>query len=178
MAESRGANSIPSPPAAPDVRPSRCLTTGCRTLESPPYLRWPNPGLFPILDQVHAMLQLRRLVTVAGVLSLLAGPVAAQVSEVQVSPSAITLRVGERKSLFPAAFDRSGNVIPTARFTYSSSAPGVASVDAEGAVIGRGAGAATITVRGGGKSVTVAVSVNAPLAGTPPPVAPTTPNPI
>ena len=124
------------------------------------------------------MLQLRRLVTVAGVLSLLAGPVAAQITEVQVSPSAITLRVGERKSLFPAAFDRSGNVIPTARFTYSSSAPGVASVDAEGAVIGRGAGAATITVRGGGKSVTVAVSVNAPLAGTPPPVAPTTPNPI
>src|SRR6478609_1461257 len=146
MAESRGANSIPSPPAAPDVRPSRCLTTGCRTLESPPYLRWPNPGLFPILDQVHAMLQLRRLVTVAGVLSLLAGPVAAQVSEVQVSPSAITLRVGERKSLFPAAFDMRGNVIPTARFTYSSSAPGVASVDPEGLVMGRGTGAATVTV--------------------------------
>jgi len=114
------------------------------------------------------MLQLRRLVTVAGVLSLLAGPVAAQITEVQVSPSAITLRVGERKSLFPAAFDRSGNVIPTARFTYSSSAPGVASVDAEGAVIGRGAGAATITVRGGGKSVTVAVSVSAPAPGAPP----------
>ena len=54
------------------------------------------------------MLQLRRLVTVAGVLALLAGPVAAQaVSELQVSPENLTLRVGERKSLFPAAFDRS-----------------------------------------------------------------------
>lgn len=124
------------------------------------------------------MLQLRRLVTVAGVLSLLAGPVAAQVTEIQVSPSAITLRVGERKSLFPAAFDRSGNVIPTARFTYSSSAPGVASVDAEGAVIGRGTGAATITVRGGGKSVTVAVSVNAATTGTPTSPAPSGPNPL
>ena len=124
------------------------------------------------------MLRLRRLVTVAGALSLLVGPLAAQVSEVQVSPSAVTLRVGERKSLFPAAFDNRGNVIPTQRFTYSSSAPGVASVDAEGAIIGRGAGAATITVRGGGKSVTVAVSVNAPPPGTTPPPAPSGPNPI
>src|SRR6478736_7048497 len=114
------------------------------------------------------MFLLRRLVTVAGALCLLAAPAFAQVSEIQVSPTNLTLRVGERKSLFPAAFDRSGNVIPTARFTYSSSAPGVASVDAEGAVIGRGAGAATITVRGGGKSVTVSVAVNAPAAGAAP----------
>jgi uncharacterized protein YjdB len=110
------------------------------------------------------MFLLRRLVTVAGVLCLLAAPALAQVTEVQVSPTTLTLRVGERKSLFPAAFDRSGNVIPTARFTYSSSAPGVASVDPEGAVVGRGAGTATVTVRNGGKSVTVTVNVNSAAA--------------
>ena len=54
------------------------------------------------------MFLLRRLVSVAGLLGLLAAPVLAQVSEVQVSPTTLTLRVGERKSLFPAAFDRSG----------------------------------------------------------------------
>ncbi|HVX89231.1 MAG TPA: Ig-like domain-containing protein [Gemmatimonadales bacterium] len=106
------------------------------------------------------MLQLRRLVTVAGVLALLAGPAAAQtVSEVQVSPENLALRVGERKSLFPAAFDRTGNVIPTTRFTYRSSAPGVASVDADGAVIGRSAGSATIEVRAGTRTVSVPVTV-------------------
>lgn len=107
------------------------------------------------------MLQLRRLVNVAGVLALLAGPVAAQaVSELQVSPENLTLRVGERKSLFPAAFDRSGNVIPTARFTYRSTAPAIASVDADGAVIGRGVGSTNIEVRAGTRSVTIPVSVS------------------
>ena len=110
------------------------------------------------------MFLLRRLVSVAGLLCLLAAPALAQVTEVQVSPTNLTLRVGERKSLFPAAFDRSGNVIPTARFTYSSSAPGVASVDPEGAVVGRGTGTATITVRNGGKSVSVTVNVNSAAA--------------
>jgi hypothetical protein len=110
------------------------------------------------------MFLLRRLVTVAGVLCLLAAPAFAQVSEIQVSPTNLTLRVGDRKALFPAAFDRSGNVIPTARFTYSSSATGVASVDGEGVVIGRGTGTATVTVRNGGKSVTVTVNVNSAAA--------------
>ena len=107
------------------------------------------------------MLQLRRLVTVAGVLALLSAPRAlrAQVADLQVSPENLSLRVGERKSLFPAAFDRSGNVIPTARFTYRSTAPGVATVDAEGAVIGRASGNATIEITSGTRRVTVPVAV-------------------
>ena len=107
------------------------------------------------------MLLLRRLVTVAGVLTLLASAAAAQaVSELQVSPENLTLRVGERKSLFPAAFDRSGNVIPTARFTYRSTAPAIASVDADGAVVGRAAGSTNVEVRAGTRSVTVPVTVS------------------
>lgn len=106
------------------------------------------------------MFLLRRLVTVAGVLTLLASAAAAQaVSELQVSPENLTLRVGERKSLFPAAFDRSGNVIPTARFTYRSTAPAIASVDADGAVVGRAAGNTSVEVRAGTRSVTVPVTV-------------------
>ena len=112
------------------------------------------------------MLLLRRLVTVAGVLTLLASYVAAQaVSELQVSPENLTLRVGERKSLFPAAFDRSGNVIPTARFTYRSTAPAIASVDADGAVVGRAAGSTNVEVRAGTRSVTVPVTVSGNAGG-------------
>lgn len=116
----------------------------------------------PNFDQVRTMLQLRRLVTVAGVLSALAGPLAAQaVNELLVSPENITIRVGERKALTATAFDRVGNVIPTARFTYRSTAPTVASVDGDGTVTGRGAGMGSIEVRAGTKSFTVAVNVSA-----------------
>ena len=106
------------------------------------------------------MLQLRRLVTVAGVLALLAGPIAAQVADVQVTPENLSIRVGERKSLYAAAFDRAGNVIPTARFTYRSSAPGIATVDADGAVVGRVAGSAAIEVRAGTRTISVPVTVS------------------
>src|SRR5574338_229153 len=106
------------------------------------------------------MLQLRRLVTVAGILALLAGPLAAQVADVQVTPENLSIRVGERKSLYAAAFDRAGNVIPTARFTYRSSAPGIATVDAEGSVVGRAAGSAAIEVRAGTRTISVPVTVS------------------
>ena len=124
----------------------------------------------PIFDQVCAMFQLRRLVTVAGVLSALAGPVAAQaVNEVLASPENLSLRVGDRKALTATAFDRAGNVIPTARFTYRSLAPAIASVDIDGSVTGRSAGMTSVEVKAGTKTFTVAVNVSAgsAAAGTP-----------
>src|SRR5688572_28283190 len=107
------------------------------------------------------MYQLRRLMTVAGFLAALAGPVAAQqVNEVLVSPEHLALRVGERRALIPAAYDRIGNVVPTARFTYRSTNPAIAAVDAEGSVTGRGPGSATIEVISGTRRATVAVTVS------------------
>lgn len=113
------------------------------------------------------MRQLRRLVTVAGVLALLARPVAAQVADVQVTPENLSIRVGERKSLYAAAFDRAGNVIPTARFTYRSSAPGIATVDADGAVVGRASGSTAIEVRAGTRTISVPVTVSGAGAAVP-----------
>lgn len=138
----------------------------------PAILRTAASRPFPIFDQVHAMLQLRRLVTVAGFLSALAGPLAAQaVSDLLVSPENLALRVGERKALTATAFDRAGNVIPTARFTYRSVGPAVATVDAEGSVTGRSAGSTTIEIHAGSKLFTVAVNVSAGAA----PAGPTAP---
>jgi uncharacterized protein YjdB len=112
------------------------------------------------------MYQLRRLMTVAGFLAALAGPVAAQqVNEVLVSPENLALRVGERRALIPAAYDRIGNVVPTARFTYRSTNPAIAAVDAEGSVTGRGPGSATIEVISGTRRATVAVTVTGAAGG-------------
>src|SRR5688572_7362489 len=112
------------------------------------------------------MYQLRRLMTVAGFLAALAGPVAAQqVNEVLVSPEHLALRVGERRALIPAAYDRIGNVVPTARFTYRSTNPAIAAVDAEGSVTGRGPGSATIEVISGTRRATVAVTVTGAAGG-------------
>ena len=108
-------------------------------------------------------------------LALLLGPLAAatpaeaqNISEVQVTPETVTLRVGQKQALFSTAFDANGNVIATAHFTYSSSDSGVAQVQPDGVVIGRRPGSATVKVSSGQRSVTVAVTVGAP-AGVPQP---------
>ena len=49
-------------------------------------------------------------------------PAAAQaVAEIQVTPESLTLPVGQKQTLFAAAFDRQGNVLPTARIAFVSS---------------------------------------------------------
>jgi uncharacterized protein YjdB len=81
------------------------------------------------------------------------------VSEVQVTPETVTLKVGQKQALFAAAFDAGGNLIPTARFAYSSNNPTVAQVQADGVVIGLKGGAAIVQVSVGQKSFSVAISV-------------------
>ncbi len=84
------------------------------------------------------------------------------VAEVQVTPDAVSLKPGAKQALFAAAFDAKGNLIPTARFTYSSSDTVVARADPDGAVVGLAAGRAIVRVRAGQKSFNVAVVVVAP----------------
>ena len=112
----------------------------------------------------------RRLVSVAGVLLALSAtaPLRAQVADLQVSPENVTLKVGERKPLYASAFDRSGNIITTARFRYTSASNAVATVDAEGILMGRGPGVTLVTVATGSRSVRVTVTVvNGPQAAAP-----------
>src|SRR5439155_1691441 len=75
--------------------------------------------------------------------------VAQNVSEVQVAPPTVTVKVGERSGLLATAFDRAGNVIPTVRFIWSSNNVSVAKVDNDGTVTGVAGGVAIVEARVG-----------------------------
>jgi uncharacterized protein YjdB len=100
--------------------------------------------------------------------------VAQNVSEVQVAPPSVTLKVGERTGLLATAFDRGGNVIPTVRVFWSSNNIQVARVDNNGTVTGVANGVAIIVARVGPRQGSAAVQVVGgsapqPVAQAPPP---------
>jgi uncharacterized protein YjdB len=83
------------------------------------------------------------------------------VASVSVTPSSATLRVGASVQLAATAKDSSGTVLNGRAITWSSSAPGVASVSASGAVSALAAGSATVTATSEGQSGTATISVTA-----------------
>ena len=63
----------------------------------------------------------------------LAATLAAQsVSEVQVTPETMTLAVGQKQPIFATAYDRQGNLIAAAKFTFWSSDTAIAKVSRDG----------------------------------------------
>src|SRR5437870_1588654 len=92
------------------------------------------------------------------------------VTEVQVAPPSVTIKVGERTGLLATAFDRIGNVIPTVRVIWSSNNVQVARVDNDGTVSGVAGGVAIIEARVGARKGQAAVQVigAAPAAAQPP----------
>ena len=96
-------------------------------------------------------------------IGLLAPPIlaaqSANVSEVQVAPPSVTLKIGERTGLLATAFDRIGNVIPTARITWASNNVQVARVDNNGTVTGVAPGVTIIEARSGTRKGQSAVQV-------------------
>ncbi|HEX4562692.1 MAG TPA: Ig-like domain-containing protein, partial [Gemmatimonadales bacterium] len=101
-------------------------------------------------------------------------PLAGQnVAEVQVAPAAVSLKVGERTGLLATAFDRIGNVIPTAKITWTSRSPQVARVDANGTVTGTGTGVAIVEAASGHRTGLATITV-APGAAPAPAPAPAT----
>src|SRR5436853_5672813 len=90
------------------------------------------------------------------------------VTEVQVAPPSVTIKVGERTGLLATAFDRVGNVIPTARVIWSSNNLAVAKVDNNGTVTGMGGGVAIIEARVGARKGQAAVQVVGSPAAPPP----------
>jgi uncharacterized protein YjdB len=92
-------------------------------------------------------------------LALPCGAVAQNVTEVQVAPPTLTLRVGERSALLATAFDRAGNVISTVRVLWSSNNTLVARVDNNGTVTGIANGVAIIEGRVGARKGSAAVQV-------------------
>jgi uncharacterized protein YjdB len=92
---------------------------------------------------------------------------AQSVAEVQVAPQTLTLGVGQKQTIFAAAFDRSGNLISNARFTFWTSDSSIARVQTDGTVTGVKPGLAKIEARTQGRRASLAVLVGdaAPGAG-------------
>jgi uncharacterized protein (TIGR03437 family) len=85
------------------------------------------------------------------------------VTSVSITPKTASLTVGQAVNLIATALGANGATIPSppAHFTWSSSAPAVATVSAAGAVLGVAAGNAIITVTEttSGKQATASVTV-------------------
>lgn len=87
-------------------------------------------------------------------------PLAAQAAnEVQVTPETMTLGVGAKQTIFAAAYDRQGNLIASAKFTFWSSDTTVAKVSREGTVVGIAPGLAKVEARLQGKRASLAVLI-------------------
>jgi hypothetical protein len=103
-----------------------------------------------------------RLPLVVGGLLALAAPLRAQtVAEVQVTPETMTLGVGQRQTLFATAYDRQGNLIPNASFTFWSSDTLVAKVGKEGTIVGVAPGLAKVEARVQGRRASTAILITA-----------------
>lgn len=99
----------------------------------------------------------------AALLCLSPAPLLGQAAvEVQVTPAQLRLDVGQRERLFLSAYDADGNLLAAPAFTFAVSQGSVAKVEADGTVVGLGAGSAQIEVRSGSGKATVAVTVNRP----------------
>ena len=95
----------------------------------------------------------------AGLLAFAAPAVAQAVAEVQVTPETMTLGVGARQTLFAAAYDRQGNLIQSAKFTYWSSDTLIARVMRDGTVLGVAPGLAKVEARVPGRRASLAVLI-------------------
>jgi hypothetical protein len=101
-----------------------------------------------------------RLPLLAGCLPALVTPLRAQtVAEVQVTPETMTLGVGQRQTVFATAYDRRGNLIPNASFTFWSSDTTVAKVGKGGAIVGVTPGLAKVEARIQGQRASIAILI-------------------
>ena len=98
-------------------------------------------------------------------------PTSAPVATVTISAPAASLTAGSTMQLSATVKDTNGATMTGQSVTWSTSAPGIATVTANGLVTGVGAGSVTITATSSGKTGTAAITVTTVAA--PPPPAPT-----
>lgn len=89
---------------------------------------------------------------------------AAAVARIEVTPETATVRdsgpmAGRRVQLAARAFDANNRELIGRSFSWSSNRTGIATVSANGLVIGRNEGVATITASSGGRSATATITV-------------------
>jgi YVTN family beta-propeller protein len=81
------------------------------------------------------------------------------VASVSVSPSSVTVILGDTTQLTGTARDAAGGAIPEATVVWTSDNQGVATVSQEGRVVGAGVGQAAVTATAAGKSGSSAITV-------------------
>jgi uncharacterized protein YjdB len=114
----------------------------------------------------RAALSARTLATICLLAARGAASVAAQTaSEVQVTPETMTLGVGQRQPIFATAYDRQGNLIASAKFTFWSSDTSIVRVSREGSVQGVAPGLAKVEARVQGRRASLAVLITGAAAG-------------
>lgn len=97
---------------------------------------------------------------VAAALLASASSLAAQsIAEVQITPETMTLGVNQRQTLFAAAYDRQGNLVPSAKFAFWSSDTLIARVQRDGTVVGVAPGLAKVEARVQGRRASMAVLI-------------------
>lgn len=111
--------------------------------------------------------------TLAGLLPV-AGLRAQSITEVHVTPEMMKLSIGQEEPLLATAFDRQGNLVSAAQFTFRTSDSAVAVVRKDGMVIARKTGVAKVEARIGGRqaSLTVLVEGGKTAGADPPPPTP------
>lgn len=82
-----------------------------------------------------------------------------EVASVQISPAAVSVRIGTTVPLAAQAFDGEGSALAGRSIAWSSSNTSIATVNNQGVVTGVAAGATTITATSEGKIGTAAVTV-------------------
>lgn len=80
-------------------------------------------------------------------------------SELQVTPETMTIGVGQKQRIFAAAYDRQGNLLQAAKFTFWSSDTLIAKVGLDGTVVGVSPGLAKVEARLPGRRASLAVLV-------------------
>jgi len=90
-------------------------------------------------------------------------PAVAAVAIAETNP-ALLMFLGATLQLHANAIDARGAAIPEAVFNWSSSAPGVATVDTHGRVAAVASGPAQVTASSGGKAASLAISVSQTVA--------------
>lgn len=88
--------------------------------------------------------------------------ISASIASVSVTPSASQIQTGGTQQLSALVMANSGNTIPNAAVSWSSSDPAVATVSTSGLVIGVSAGSATMTATSSGISSSASVLVSSP----------------
>ncbi|WP_405286124.1 Ig-like domain-containing protein [Gaopeijia maritima] len=89
------------------------------------------------------------------------GAVDNSVQSITVQPSSTTLDEGEAQTLQAVARNGSGSIVSGVQFSWTSSDPSIASVNASGRVVGNSAGIATVRAQANGRTGTSTVTVEA-----------------